>query len=598
MGIGASAGGLTALRTFFENVPEDSGLAFVVVVHLAAESESVLANLLQATARIPVRQVVETILIEPNQVYVIPPGRNLKAVDSHLRLSVIEPSRRDRAPIDYFFRTLARTYDGVSIGVILSGTGSDGTLGIKEIKHVGGLAVVQDPREADYDGMPHSAIATGLVDRVLSVAEIPGTILRYVRTRPGILLPPGDGDVDSNARQILIKLLSQVRTQTGRDFTRYKRSTLMRRIQRRMQLHQIERFDDYLAYVRAQPDEAHAVADEFLVTVTNFFRDAEVFHALEKEVIPQLFDLKSPDDNIRVWTVGCATGEEAYSIVMLCMEEAARREQPPMLQVFASDLHERSLKTAREGLYPGNIEADVPAERLRRFFIKETNGYRVRRELRDLVVFAPHNLLSDPPFSKVDLISCRNLLIYLQPDVQREVIELFHYALRPDGVLVLGTSETVGSADLFRVEDKNCCVYRKRNVPTPDSRLPVFAPVHPGQLGRLVQRPPMMESPTSYSSLHTQMIERHAPAERAAQPKSRGRPSVARCGPLPPYARRRIGQQRVPAVARGAAPRASNGLAHGREGASALPDQTRDRRSRRAAASRGRGGLASGAQAV
>ena len=511
VGIGASAGGLAALKTFLENVPEDSGLAFVVVMHLPAESESMLANLLQPHARIPVRKVAETNLIEPNRVYVIPPGHNLEAVDSNLHLSVLEESRRDRAPIDHFFRTLANTYDGLSVGVILTGTGSDGTLGIKEIKHVGGLTVVQDPSEAEYDGMPQSAIATGLVDLVLPVAEIPGAILRYVRTRPDIPVLPDDGDVEGDERQLLIKLLAQVRGRTGRDFTRYKRSTLMRRIQRRMQLHQIERFEDYLAYLRSKPEEARAIADDFLITVTNFFRDREVFQALEKDVMPRLFEHKGPDDNVRVWSVGCATGEEAYSVAMLLMEEAARREQPPTLHVFASDLHERSLKLAREGLYPGNIETDLLDDRLRRFFTKEGGGYRVRRELRDLVVFAPHNLLSDPPFSQIDLIICRNLLIYMQRDVQRDVIELFHYALRPNGVLVLGMSETIGRTDLFRVEDKQHCFYRKRNVPARDPRLPVFTPVHPGPTGRTAPRQSTSGPSTSYASLHMRMIERHTP---------------------------------------------------------------------------------------
>jgi two-component system CheB/CheR fusion protein len=509
VGIGASAGGLLALETFFENVPDRSGLSFVVVVHLAAESESILANLLQAHVRMPVRQVIETTQIEPDHVYVIPPGQNLEAVDTHLHLSSLEQARRDRAPVDHFLRTLARTNTDVSIGVILSGTGSDGTLGIKEIKQVGGLAVAQDPAEAEYDGMPQSAIATGLVDLVLPVAEIPGAIVRYVRARPNIPVPDEDEDVDGEQRQTLSKLLALVRGRTGRDFSRYKRSTLMRRIQRRMQLHQVEHFADYLDYVRSEP-EARALSDEFLITVTNFFRDPEVFQTLADDVIPQLFDSKSPEDDIRVWSVGCATGEEAYSLAMLLIEESARREQPPELQVFASDLHERSLDVAREGLYSGNIEADVSSERLRRFFTKENEGYRVRRELRDLVVFAPHNLLSDPPFSKIDLISCRNLLIYLQRDVQRDVIELFHYALRPDGFLMLGASETVGRTDLFRVEDKKSCFYRKRNLPTRDPRLSVFAPVHRGGLGRSIQRQPSMERLASYAALHAQMLERHA----------------------------------------------------------------------------------------
>jgi two-component system CheB/CheR fusion protein len=512
VGIGASAGGLAALKRFFQHMPANSGLAFVVIVHLSAEHESHLPNLLQPHVRMPVHQVTETTVIERDHVYVIPPGSNLAAVDSHLHLSAIEESRRDRAPIDHFFRTLAKTFDGVSVGVILTGTGSDGTLGIKAIKQVGGLTIAQEPNEAEYDGMPQSAIATGLIDLVLPVAEIPAAILRYVRTRPSISVPEDGDDVEHDERQLIHKLLTQVRGRTGRDFSRYKRSTIMRRIQRRMQLHQLEKLEDYLAFVRLQPEEARALADEFLVTVTNFFRDPDVFHALETHVIPRLFDQMRAGDTIRAWSVGCATGEEAYSLAILLSEEAERREQSVKVQVFASDLHERSLRSAREGLFSGNIETDVSPERLAQFFVKQTGGYRVRPELREQVVFAAHNLLADPPFSKIDLIACRNLLIYLQRDVQREVVELFHYALRPEGVLMLGTSETVGRADLFRLEDKQHCFYRRRNVPTREPALPVFTLANGGaRLPQLVRPRPTSESPVSYALLHAQMLDRRAP---------------------------------------------------------------------------------------
>jgi two-component system CheB/CheR fusion protein len=512
VGIGASAGGLAALKRFFQHVPANSGLTFVVIVHLSAEHESHLPSLLQPHVRMPVVQVTETTQIERDRVYVIPPGCNLATVDSHLHLSALEESRRDRAPIDHFLRTLAKTFDGVSIGVILTGTGSDGTLGIKEIKQVGGLTIAQEPNEAEYDGMPQSAIATGLVDLVLPLAEIPGAILRYVRTRPSISVPDDGDDVGNEERQLLHKLFTQVRGRTGRDFSRYKRSTIMRRIQRRMQLHQIEKLEDYLTYVRLQPEEARALADEFLVTVTNFFRDPEVFRALETHVIPRLFDEKRAGDALRVWSVGCATGEEAYSLAILLSEEAARREQSTKVQVFASDLHDRSLRSAREGLYSGNIDADVSPERLAQFFTKQSGGYRVRQELRELVVFAAHNLLADPPFSRIDLIACRNLLIYLQRDVQRDVVELFHYALRPEGVLMLGTSETVGRSDLFRLEDKKHCFYRKRNVPTREPSLPVFTLTNgAARLPQLVRAQPSADPPLSYALLHAQMLDRHAP---------------------------------------------------------------------------------------
>ena len=525
VGIGASAGGLAALKTFFANVPERTGLTFVVVMHLSPEHESHLADLLQPFCKLPVQQVTESMALSADQVYVIPPGRNLNSIDTHLRLSELEEARRDRAPIDHFFRTLAATHDGHAVGVILSGTGSDGTLGIKEIKGRHGLTIVQDPNEAEFDGMPQSAITTRLIDRVLPVAEIPDVIIRFAHTQPRVVLPKDGSEAFDEAQlQILQQIFAQVRARTGRDFSRYKHSTVMRRIQRRMQLNHIEEPVRYLELLRDQPEEARALADEFLITVTNFFRDREVFEALENDVIPQLFKDKSPDEQIRIWSVGCATGEEAYSLAILLLEMAARIDDPPRLQVFASDLHEHSLRTAREGFYSGDIEIDVSAERVRRFFIKENGGFRVRKEVRELVVFAPHNLMGDPPFSKLDLITCRNVLIYLQRDVQQDVVQIFHYALNPSGYLVLGTSETSDRSDLFHIEDKQHCVYRKRNVPTHNLHLPVF-PFTRGRLGEHGQAEahPLADSklPVSYGALHQKMVERYAPPSILLNPANK-----------------------------------------------------------------------------
>ncbi len=321
------------------------------------------------------------------------------------------------------------THDGHAIGVILTGTGSDGALGIKEVKANGGLVVVQDPNEAEYDGMPQSAIATGLVDFVLPVAEIANAVLQYSRIRPRVRISDVDIDVESDDRRLLQKIFALIRTRTGRDFSHYKRSTIMRRIARRMQLNHIEELPKYVAKLGQSQEEVHALADDLLVTVTSFFRDREVFEKLAAQIFPGLFKAKAPDEAVRVWCVGCATGEEAYSLAMLLLEEAARHEMVRPMQVFASDLHERSLAQARDGYYTGDIETDVDPERLKRFFQKQNGGYRIRKEVREMVVFAPHNLLGDPPFSRLDLISCRNLLIYLQRDIQNDVIDLFHYAL-------------------------------------------------------------------------------------------------------------------------------------------------------------------------
>ena len=519
VGIGASAGGLAALRTFFARVPEDSGLAYVVVVHLSPDHESLLADLLQPHLKMPVQQVTESVPLEANQVYVIPPGYNLDTIDTHLRLSELEEERRDRAPIDHFFRTLAYIHDGHSVGIILTGTGSDGTLGIKEIKGQGGLTVVQDPNEAEYDGMPQSAIATGLIDLVLPLAEIPSHIIRFAHTEPRVAVGEEDTESPDGDWAVLQKILAQVRTHTSRDFSRYKRSTILRRLKRRMQLAQLEELDEYLALLRENPEEVVALSDDFLITVTNFFRDPEVFEQLQQAVIPHLFADKDPSETVRVWSAGCSTGEEAYSLAMLLLEEAGRREAPPELQVFASDLHTPSLLRAREGFYPGDIKAELSAERLRRFFVKEEGGYRIRKEVRDLVVFAPHNLLGDPPFSKIDLISCRNLLIYLQREVQSDIIGLFHYALRPTGYLMLGTSETIEGSDLFRTEHKQYCLFRKRNVPAPEPRLPVFPVTQAWRSGFTTTAATAREGePTSYGGLHQRIVEHYAPPSLLVSP--------------------------------------------------------------------------------
>jgi two-component system, chemotaxis family, CheB/CheR fusion protein len=517
VGIGASAGGLAALKQFFAEVPDDSGFAFVIVVHLSPEHKSHLAELLQPHVPMPVQQVTATMPLEVNHVYVIPPNANLDTIDTHLRLSELEKLRQERAPIDHFFRTLGKTHDGSSIGVVLTGTGSDGTLGLKEIRERGGFAIVQDPTEAEFDGMPQSAIATGVVDVILPVAKIFGAIQQFTRTDPKLPPVADDEPVPDESRKLLYKLFAQLRSRTGRDFSRYKRSTILRRIQRRMQLRQIEKFPRYLDLMRDEPEEARILADDLLITVTSFFRDSEVFEKLERDIVPALFKDKGLDDEIRIWSVGCSTGEEAYSLAILLLEEAARSNATCRIQVFASDLHEHSLAKAREGFYPGDIETDVSPERLKRYFIKENGGYRIRKEVREIVVFAPHNLMGDPPFSRIDLITCRNLLIYIQRDAQRDIIEVFHYALRSEGYLILGSSETLDASELFRLDSKKCCVYRKRNVPAPEPRLPVF-PLTRTRIAADADRNENAGEPIVYGTLHQRMVEQYAPPSALVTP--------------------------------------------------------------------------------
>src|SRR4051812_42847505 len=518
VGIGASAGGLAAIKEFFAHIPKNSGMAYVIVVHLSPEHESHLSEILQPHISMPVQQVTETISLERNRVYVIPPNANLDTIDTHLRLSELEQRRQERAPIDHFLRTLAKAHGSAAIGVILTGTGSDGTLGLREIKAAGGLCVVQDPNDAEYDGMPQSAINTGVVDLVLPISKISSAILNFVAIKPQVPQPKDEDGANGDVqRRLLHKVFAQLRARTGRDFNHYKRSTIARRIQRRMQLCRIEDFSDYVSYLREAPEEVVTLADDLLITVTNFFRDPDAFDVLQRRVIPQLFDSKKADTPIRIWSVGCATGEEAYSLAILLLEEAFRREVPAGVQVFASDLHHRSLEKAREGFYPGDIEADVSPERLKRFFHKEDGGYRIRKEVRELVLFAPHNLMSDPPFSRIDLVCCRNVLIYIRRDVQHDIIELFHYALRPEGYLVLGTSETIDAGDLFQTEDKSACLYRKRNVPAPEPRLPVFPLTRAAIPGE--RRPPAhVGEPIAYGSLHHRMVEQFAPPSLLLSP--------------------------------------------------------------------------------
>ncbi|WP_363351731.1 chemotaxis protein CheB [Methylocystis echinoides] len=509
VGIGASAGGLEALKTLLPALPSDSGLAFVIVVHLRPGQPSVMAEVLQPFCSMPVTQVTEDQEVEPNHIYVIPPGCNLSTINSRLRLSKIEEAHEGRAPIDHFFETLASTHGHRSIGVVLSGTGADGSFGLKRIKEQGGLTIAQDPKEAQFDSMPHNAILTGQVDFVLPIRDMPWHMLRFATTQPRVEIAEPLEQAPAADQEILQNIMSQVRSRTNMDFSKYKHATVLRRIRRRMQLNQKELLADYLKFLRDNPSEANALADEFLITVTQFFRDAEVFDHLEKEVVPELFKGKTTSDSIRVWSVGCATGEEAYSVAMLLLEQAGRLAGAPHIAIFASDLHEPSLRRAREGLFPDTIEANVSAERLRRFFVKEDNSYRPRQELRELIVFASHNLLRDPPFSRLDLVICRNLLIYLQRELQNDVIELFHYALSPGGLLLLGPSESIDRAALFQVENKQVCLYRRRNVPAPEPRLPVFpqtfrraAPFEAAGLRAL---------PTgSYGALHQKMVERYA----------------------------------------------------------------------------------------
>ncbi|MBN1576124.1 MAG: PAS domain-containing protein [Chitinispirillaceae bacterium] len=452
VGIGASAGGLEALERFFRHVPYECGFAFIIVQHLDPTHKAMMAELLQRITPLPVIQIHDRMKVEPDHIYVIPPNSDLSLL--HGILHLIEPAspRGLQLPIDFFFRSLAIDVRDSGIGVILSGMGSDGTLGLQAIKENGGGVFVQAPDSAKFDSMPRSAVNTGLADVIVSAEELPGRIIAYLQHVSHIIKPgPTVAEKDQSSLEKAIILL---RAHTGHDFSLYKKSTTYRRIERRMGIHQIVRIEDYVRYLRENSQELNLLFKELLIGVTGFFRDPAVWEQLSTEVIPALLS-NSPDGKVlRAWTPGCSTGEEAYSLAMV-FQEAVERVQPNKflsLQIYATDLDRDAIDKARAGVYPSNIAADVSEERLRRFFIQDEQGggYRIGKQIREMAVFAQQNVIMDPPFTKLDFLSCRNLLIYMVTELQRKLLPLFHYGLNPGGILLLGSAETIGSAtDLF-----------------------------------------------------------------------------------------------------------------------------------------------------
>ena len=464
VGIGASAGGLEALELFLKNVPPACGLAFVIVQHLDPNHKGIMDELLQRVTPMPVTLITERMPVEPDHVYLIPPNCDLSIL--HGVLHLLEPSapRGLRLPIDYFFRALAEDQQQRSIGVILSGMGSDGTLGLRSIKEKAGGVFVQDPASAKFDGMPRSAINAGLADVVAPAEELASRIVAYRQHAP-LLTSPSDAALEDTDQSGLEKVIVLLRTQTGHDFSLYKKNTLYRRIERRMGLHQLTRIADYVRYLRENPQEASLLFKELLIGVTNFFRDPAVWEQLKTEVFPALFSSQPKGGMLRAWTPACSTGEEAYSLAII-FREALEQSQPTAhysLQIFATDLDPEAIDKARAAAYSANISIDVSEERLRRFFEQVEYGYKVSKEIREMVIFAPQNLVMDPPFTKLDLITCRNLLIYLETELRKKLLPLFHYSLNPGGFLLLGTSETAGqSAELFTPLPGKTRFYRRQ----------------------------------------------------------------------------------------------------------------------------------------
>ena len=515
VGIGASAGGIQALQEFFRHVPESSNVAYVVILHLSPDHDSQLAAVLQQVTKVLVIKVTERTVIQPDHIYVVSPDRHLTMEDGYIAVSPNLNVEERRAPVDIFFRTLADQHGPRAISVILSGTGANGSMGLKRIKERGGATYVQNPREAEFNEMPRNAIATELVDEVLNVAEIPARIIAYRDSIGTVEIIEETEKRPELQQQALRDILTQLRIRTGHDFSNYKRPTLLRRIERRINVHNLHDLPSYIAFLHEHPDETYALLKDLLISVTNFFRDKKPFNALEHDVLPAIFAGKTSADQVRIWVAGCATGEEAYSLAMLCAELSLGSFDAPKVQIFATDIDEAAISTAREGIYSLNDAADVSPERLRRFFTSDGDRYRVRREIRQMILFANHNFLKDPPFSKLELVTCRNVLIYLNSTAQERVIETFHFALRPKGFLFLGTSESVdGASDLYAVFNRDNHIFQTREVAARSYPVPDSVPQFVMSKTELLQKPDERESRNqriSFGELHQKMLEQYAP---------------------------------------------------------------------------------------
>lgn len=527
VGIGASAGGLNAVKSFFEHMPNDNGMAFVVILHLAPDHESIADRIIQEVTKMPVRQVTETVSIEKNAVYIISPAHDLIMNDGYLSVVPAQRPTGSHIAIDLFFRDLADVHKERAFCVVLSGAGSDGAVGLSRVKEQGGVTLVQSPEEAEFDSMPRAAIDTQMVDLVLPVVEMPQKLLELWHNAQAITLPsandaeiktaPPSGTDAAMAERLLQDILQNLRTSTGHDFKHYKRATVLRRIERRLQVTAQPDLAAYYDYLQKHPEENNALLGDMLIGVTNFFRDRVAFEALEREVVPNLVKslctIQPQREEIRVWSAGCSTGEEAYSLAILVSDELALEANPAKVQVFATDIDERAIAFGRKGVYPGAIVTDVPPQRLRQHFIKEGQNFRVHKEIRERVLFAKHSLLLDPPFSQIDLIVCRNLLIYLDRDVQRNIFEMFHFALRPGGYLFLGSSEFADACpDLFTPVDKRNRIFRARSTSTTARRAPALPR---GGYARITVAANPIETKAirkvSFADIHLRALEKTAP---------------------------------------------------------------------------------------
>ena len=460
IGIGASAGGLEALEHFFRLMPANCGAAFVVVTHLAPDHASLLTEILQRTTEMPVIEAKDQMLVKADCVYIIPPNRDMKILHGILQLSAPLESHAQRLPIDLFLSSLAADQKKNAIGIILSGTGSDGTQGFRAISDAGGITIAQEPTTAKFDGMPSSAINAGHADYVFTVDKI----VEFLLSEKPLHALKVEKSKAPSTHNTITHILEQLRAETGVNFALYKRSTIGRRIERRMVKHNIEDIELYSRYLKENPAEIKVLFKELLINVTNFFRDPQAFEVLEKVVLPELCKDRPDDYVFRVWVPACASGEEAYSIAILLCEFMAKSKQQFQVQIYSTDLDDDAIATARAAIYPASISLDVSPERLRNFFMKHEAGYRIKKEVREMVVFAIQDIIKDPPFTRMDLISCRNLMIYMESELQNRLIPMFHYALKPDGVLFLSPSESIGNhTDIFSPIDRKWKFYQAIN---------------------------------------------------------------------------------------------------------------------------------------
>jgi len=462
IGIGASAGGLETLNDFFSVMPHDGNMAFVVIQHLSPQHTSIMASLLDKHTKMSVREIKDGTKLEPDHVYLNPPGKNVAVFNR--RLHLLEPVKNGviNMPIDFFFRSLSEDQGEKAIGIILSGTASDGTLGIKAIKGEGGMAMVQQPDTAKYDGMPRSAIETGVVDFILPVEKMPEALIGYVR-HPFLESPGKIRLTEPSIKNQIQKIFSLIRSATGHDFSHYKQTTISRRIERRLAVHQIKGLSDYILYIQTNPSEIDALFKNMVIGVTSFFRDPEAWAVLEQEALPKLLNQKEQYASIRCWVAGCSTGEEAYSLAMVLSETMDRIKRHFDVQIFATDIDQAAVETARRAVYPESIGEDVPPERLNKYFTKEAGCFKIKKQIRDMIAFSIQSIVKDPPFSRLDLASCRNLMIYMDNILQKKILPMFHYTLNPGGMLFLGTSEGIGDyADLFKPLNSKWKIFERK----------------------------------------------------------------------------------------------------------------------------------------